>query len=169
MKPLLVACVMMGFHSLRYQQLMPINLHYLLQKLRDVLSNLEKQVCPSAMYAVSYMTWLPFCYTARTLTRFQAKLVNIVQLQLQRTRVLFTMHSSGHSSNILLIHEQKYFLGAPYRSVQSRFSGVCVYVTKLWNSDWLIGQPIFGFTEIMFILSSVIIYCFWWSNWFFLR
>lgn len=42
----------MVFHSLRYQQLMPINLHYLLQKLRNVLSNLEKQVCPSAMYAV---------------------------------------------------------------------------------------------------------------------
>ncbi|XP_039848583.1 uncharacterized protein LOC120707681 isoform X2 [Panicum virgatum] len=37
------ACVMMGFHSLRYQQLMPINLHYLFQKLRGVLSNLEKQ------------------------------------------------------------------------------------------------------------------------------
>ena len=55
MKPLIVACVMMGFHSLRYQQLMPINLHYLLQKLRGVLSNLEKQVCPSAMYTVSYM------------------------------------------------------------------------------------------------------------------
>jgi hypothetical protein len=55
MKPFIVACVMMGFHSLRYQQLMLINLHYLLQKLRGVLSNLEKQVWPSVMYAVSYV------------------------------------------------------------------------------------------------------------------